>query len=156
MNARRTGAVSAAALSGLVLTLGLAQVVAPEWVKRVGLDVWNMPGLRADARASAKEAAELRARQEKLGQEIELSEHVAARLADGSLTLAEATDELEPILRDRPGFDAIRVAKYEAPTFRHGVARYAIMKVHALLARDPARRAAVSARLEAEYAALGG
>ena len=154
MNARRTGAVSAAALSGLVLTLGLAQVVAPEWVKRVGLDVWNLHGLRAEARAGAKKDAELRVQREKLRREVELSEHIGVRLADGSLTLAEATDELEPILRDRTGFDTTRIFAYNAPTFRRGVARYAITKVHELLAPDPTRLAGVSARLEAEYAGL--
>jgi hypothetical protein len=41
MIARRTGAASAAALRALALTLALAQAVAPGWVGRVGLDVWN-------------------------------------------------------------------------------------------------------------------
>jgi hypothetical protein len=154
MNARRTGTVSAAALGGLAFALGLAQVVAPGWVKRVGLDVWNMPGLRSDARAAAARGAELRARHEALRRQIDLSDHVCARLAGGVLTLAEATDELEPLMRERLGFELMWDVHYTAPTFRHGVARYAIRKVQFLLASDSARLAAVSACLEAEYAAL--
>jgi hypothetical protein len=57
-------------------------------------------------------------------------------------------------LRDRAGFEATWTRNYHAPTFRLGVARFAILKVRYLLASDPERMSAVSARLEAEYAAL--
>ena len=154
MNARRTGTVSAAALSGLVVTLGLAQVIAPEWVKGVGLDVWNYHTLRDQLEVGEQEAAVAQAKLDQAIRQSELGSHVASRLIDGVLTLAEATDELEPTLRNAPGFETTRVAHYNAPTFRHGVARYVIVRARDLLSDDPTRWAAVSARLEAEYAAL--
>ena len=154
MNARRTGAVSAASLSVMALSLGLAHVIAPEWVKRVGLDVWNYPGLRDQWRATEVEAAQAQAKQDQMHRRMELGSHVSARLATGSITLAEAVDELEPVMRDAPGFESTYLYHYQVPTLRQGVARYAIGKVRDQLADDPARWATVSARLETEYAAL--
>jgi hypothetical protein len=152
---RRTGAVSAAALSGLALTLGLAHAAAPRWAARAGLDVWNLPELNARLREIDEETARTRSDGERLLRQIDAAGHLTARLAEGSLTLAEAADELEPLLRDRPGFETVCAVQDGAPTFRHGVARYAIRKALAHLAGDPTRRAATAGRLEAEYAALG-
>jgi hypothetical protein len=154
MTARRTGAVSAAVLSGLALTLVLARAVAPEWATRAGLDVWNLGELRADARATADERAALEDRRHRLQQEAVWTGAFAARLIDGSLTLAEAADQLAPILLERPGFDTVWEVDYRAPDFRRGCARYAITKVQSVLENEPELRAAVVARLEAEYAAL--
>src|SRR5262245_20644207 len=98
MNARRTGIASAATLSGLALALGLAHAVAPEWVKRVGLDLWNLPALRLEARAVDDEAALLQVKADQEFRRTEMGSHIAGQLADGSLTLAEAVAVLEPIM----------------------------------------------------------
>jgi hypothetical protein len=83
-----------------------------------------------------------------------MGEHLAARLADGTLTLAAAVDQLEPAMRARTGFACVCAHQYQVPTLRLGVARYAINRAERLFADDPAGWAAVSSRLEAEYAAL--
>ena len=44
---RRPGTVSAAVLVGLVASLVSAHVIAPEWSRSAGLDVWNLPSLEA-------------------------------------------------------------------------------------------------------------
>jgi hypothetical protein len=150
---RRAGTASAAALSGLVLTLGLAHAAAPEWVRQAGLDVWNAPALRDSLRAGNHRRAELLAHEERLFREIETIDHLAARLAAGSLSLAGATDAAEPILRERPSFPYTASQYYPAPTFRQSIARYLIARIERRHA-DPARWATISARLEAEYAAL--
>jgi hypothetical protein len=153
--ARRAGAASAVAVAGLALVLPLTSAVAPAWSRSVGLDVWNYPDARDQLRAAEEQRAETLASQEELFRQIELGDCVARRLADESLTLREAVAELEEPFGRREGFDVVWRDGYGAPTFRHGVARYAIGRVEVLLAGDPPRRAAARARLEAEYAALG-
>ena len=149
---RRTGAASAAMLSGLALALGFSHAVAPEWAKRVGLDVWNLPAECETLRESDAKLLLLQQRHEQLRREIEFADHITVRLADGTQTLADAVAELEPILQHRPGFPA---ADYgNAPTFRHQVALYMMDRVRRLLAKDPTRLAEVTPRLEADYAAL--
>lgn len=152
--ARRAGTASAATLSGLGAALVLAHTLAPAWAERVGLDLWNLPAARAEARSADEEAAAVRDRQERVFLEIEMGEHVAARLVSGTLSLRGAVGELEPVLRTRAGFQSVCTYQYEVPTFRHGVARYAINRVERLLADDPVGWAAAACRLEAEYAGL--
>ena len=149
---RRAGAASVAALSGLALALGFSHTLAPEWAKGVGLDVWNMPEEREAARKADTDATALQRQQEQLFREIELADHVTTRLAEGKLTLADAVAELEPVLQQRSGFATICEFKYRTSSFRHGVARYAMNRVAIALATDPARRAAVTRHLEAQYA----
>src|SRR5262245_52770417 len=127
--ARRAGTASAAALPALALALGLAHVAAPEWVRRAGLDVWNYAALREAARAGDCRRVALEIQQEQLFQEIEATTRLAERLAAGSVSLAEATDATEPILRDRTGFADVGPRFYPAPTFRLTVARYLIERV---------------------------
>lgn len=151
-NVRRTGAVSAAALSGLALTLGLAHAVAPDWAARAGLDVWNLEELRDDFRANSEEWDELVEKEQRLHRECEATGSVAARMVEGELTLAEAADLLQPILRERPGFESTWRYDYRVPDFRRGCARYAIQRTVRDVAPD--RRAELEDRLEAEYAAM--
>jgi hypothetical protein len=151
---RRAGIASFVAVAVFALALVLTYAVAPAWSRSVGLDVWNYPDARDQLRAANERKAEVTADHEELCRQIDLARHVAGRLADGSLTLREAVGELEGLLAERPGFRTACEVGYAAPSFRHGVARYAINHVETLLAGDPTRRAAASARLEAEYAAL--
>lgn len=152
--ARRAGTVSAAALSGLALTLGFSHAVAPSRVRDAGLDLWNLASIRREVRETDEQKVVLQRTQEQLAREIEMAEHFAARLADGGLTLAEVVEELTPVLAARPGFATAATERFGTPTFRHTVAAYAIDKVRQLLEVEPTRWAAVSARLDAEYAAL--
>jgi hypothetical protein len=153
MNARRTGSATAVALAGLAVALGLAQALAPRWVARSGLDVWNLDALRGEVRQAEAKSAGLNAVRDRLSREVEYADGLAARLIDGSLTLAEAVEGLEPVLRGRAGFETDWREQYRAPTLRRGVARYAIRKVEYLAGGRPGF-AVLKARLEAEYAAL--
>lgn len=152
--ARRAGAASAAALIGLALALGFAHAAAPTWVRRAGLDLWNLPSLRHGLEEGRAEESALRERRDRLDWMIETTDHAAARLIDGSLTLAAAVDELSPVLATRHGFEAEVRYRFNAETFRRGVAAYLIDKAGRALAADPTRWAAVSARLQAEFAAI--
>ena len=56
----------------------------------------------------------------------------------------------------RPGWaDGLQFSYPDAPTQRHRVARYVMSKVRIMYAADPSAWVALSARLDAEYRALG-
>lgn len=157
-NLRRTGNASVAGLSGLpglIVTLGLMPTAAPEWVSRIGLDLWNLASVRESCRATARQHQALEAQAEQLREEIEFVEQVAARLAAGTMTMTMAADTAEPILRDRPGFQFIAALHYPAPTFRLRVARYLsarILQRSSLF--DLISWSMLATRLEVEYAAM--
>ncbi|MFO0822458.1 MAG: hypothetical protein U0792_04955 [Gemmataceae bacterium] len=150
---RRVGAASATALLGLLLAFATAEVFIPQWPHRLGLDVWNWHKVRAEARQHEQEAAAVEAHRVQLRREVEIANHIAAKLIARQITLLEAIDELSPILQHRIGFEHAWPHD-PPPTFRHAVARYAITRVEAELANDPARPAEIVGRLKADYAAL--
>ena len=45
---RRPGIASVAALAGITAALSIAHLVAPEWSRAVGLDVWNLSAAQAE------------------------------------------------------------------------------------------------------------
>lgn len=151
---RRAGTASAAVLTGLVAALGLARAAAPEWTHELSLDFWNANELYALVRATADRRENLQSEQELLYRQIEATDHLATRLAAGVLSLAEAADEGEPLLRGRPGFATVVAARYRAPSMRASVCRYLIDRVARMLASDPAQRESVLKRLETEYSAI--
>lgn len=151
---RRPGIASAATLGGIVLTLGLAHAVAPEWSRAAGLDVWNTGAARAELAGELARGTDLDARNDLVLGQIGASHGVARRLGAGRLTLAAAVDELAVLNADRPGWeDGLLYAYRDAPTMRHRVARYALAKLERV---DAAAWSAEAARLEAEYRALPG
>ncbi|HJZ56466.1 MAG TPA: hypothetical protein VKE74_15985 [Gemmataceae bacterium] len=152
---RRPGIASVATLGVITLTLGTARILAPEWSRHAGLDVWNYPGLTDDLRATDHDRKELEAKHERLRCQIEAADHVIELLIDGELTLPAAVDEIERITQNRSGFPgSLRVSHPDASTDRQLIVRYAIRKAAERLAEDPAQQARVLARLEAEYRQL--
>ncbi len=151
---RRAGTASAATLSVLVSGLAAMHTLAPEWTQRVGIDVWNLPAVLEGQRAADDRAATIDAAQERATRRIEICGHITTRLLDAKMSLAEAVAEMAPLLQDVPGFQSTCKLHYQAPTYRHGVARYAIQRATQMLRHDPTRLAVVLERLEAEYAAL--
>jgi hypothetical protein len=148
---RRPGAASVTVLIGLCLSFAAAHAAAPEWSRRAGLDVWNLPAARAQFRESCQERDEMEARAEQMALRREVANHVAARLIDG-LPLATATDELMELLQhDQAFMSAFELIYSEAPSLRHRFALHAIERASRLLQDDPLRRMAVEARLRAEY-----
>ncbi|MFO0795895.1 MAG: hypothetical protein U0804_00305 [Gemmataceae bacterium] len=152
---RRPGIASVATLAGIVLTLGVAHVVAPEWSRAAGLDVWNAGDARAELAATLARGDDLEVEHELVTTQIRGSLGVVTRLADGRLTLDRAVDELIVLNQGRTAWaDGLEYAHPTAPTHRHRVARYAIEKLANEYLADPAAWAELSARLEAEYRGL--
>lgn len=154
MTIRRAGASSAATLIGLALTIVVAHAMAPEWLRGVGLDVWNYPVALAANKAANQEWQSLQAQHEQLYKEIELSDYVAAQLIAGTLSLEAAVDELEPVLSHRSSFDRNVQVIYHAKTFRQSVARYLIQRIPRIMRNDPERQIAVLGQVECEYSQI--
>jgi hypothetical protein len=151
---RRAGTATVGTLTGLGLVVGLIHLTAPRWVNSLGLDVWNLPSLREDLRVTQQEGAVVDQRRQQIRHEIELADYITDELIHGRLTLAQATDRLEPMLRNRDGFECAWKQSYRMPSFRHGVAWYAIRRVEYRLRDDPARQVKITAQLEKEFTAI--
>jgi hypothetical protein len=151
---RRAGTASAAVLTGLVLTLGLTHATAPEWTRRAGLDVWKLAEARDAFQTTADESVRIRDEAERLRESIEAVDHITTRLVAGDLTLSDATDVTEPLLRERRGFSFAAESYYAAPTFRMSVGRYLIDRARRVLSTQLSRSTTVLARLEGEYATM--
>jgi hypothetical protein len=152
---RRPGAASAAVLFGLSTSLFAAHMIAPDWSRRTGLDLWNLPSLNAEFRAAADEQDKVSADAERSARRREAANQIAANLATGATTLAVATDEVVEVFQDEPGVKMVLASAHQVcPTDRDRFARHLIERVKRVLAADPDRRAAVVARLEDEFRAL--
>jgi hypothetical protein len=151
---RRTGATSAAVLSGLIAMFGLAHAATPEWARQAGLDVWNLGEAQERLRETNEESARLRDEVEQLRESIEAAEHLTTRLINGEVTLAHATDLIEPLMLERPGFKSSASISHPAPTFRLMVARYLVDHVRRSLQSDPSRLAGLEVQLRAEFESM--
>lgn len=146
---RRTGAASVTALSGFILFFGLAPTIAPQWLR--WSDLWKLREHRDALREAVDESVRIGDEAMQLQASIEAAEHIAGRLIAGTLSLAEAAEMAEPLVRNRPGFSSVDDWHYPGSSFRQLIARYLIRKVYSILENDPNRLAVALARLEAEY-----
>jgi hypothetical protein len=152
---RRPGASSVTVLFVLGACFVLAHLLAPDWCRRAGLDVWNLPSARVALHAAADERAEVAANAERCARRREAANQVAAKLAVGTVTLSVATDEVMEVFRDDSGMPLVLGTVYpDAPTMRHRFARNVIDRVKRVLSDEPDRCAVVLARLENEYRVL--
>src|SRR5262245_11999482 len=150
---RRPGAASVSVLVGVTVSLAVAHLIAPEWSRPAGLDVWNLPELRQTQKQIDDERAELDGARARLQHRIEAADHIATRLLNGELTLATAADELA-LLHDDGSQTSLETHHPDAPSKRHVFARHTIERVARLLQDEPARCKAIRERLEAEYRSL--
>lgn len=152
----RTATASLATLSGLAVAVGLAHAVAPGWTRAIGLDVWNAPAADAEYRRTLAAGEQLDDTRRRLRAQVAVTDGLAADLATGRLSVAEAADEVARVNAGRWGFEVTLAAFYPAvPTFRERVARYAIDRgLRRLAETDPSDARRARDRLEAEYQEL--
>lgn len=149
---RRPGIASVAALGGITAALLAAHVVAPEWSRAAGLDVWNAVAAETERRATEDRRGELEDLHGRLRQQMAVAEQLATRLIDGDIPLAAAADEVMVANRGRDAFYFVLQREHpSATTERQMAARYLIAKVKDRYYDDPSSGTAVLARLEAEY-----
>jgi hypothetical protein len=154
---RRPGAASVAALGVITLSVAAAHAVAPNWSRSVGLDVWRYSEYAADLRQCHDRRKELAAGHERLFQQMDVGDRLAAGLIDAHVSLADAADEIGRVNQDRTGFaDTLRWSFGDGTSPRQRFARYLLVRARSRLedAGDPSRLAEVTARLEAEYRAM--
>ena len=151
---RRAGTASVTVLSGCILLFVFAPISAPTWVRQAGVDIWELYRYQDSLKVSGDETARLDDEATQLHAAIEATEHLVDRMIAETLSLADAAELVEPLVRDRPGFSSAIDWHYAAPSFRLSVARYLIGKVKFILEDDPSRRVITLARLEAEYARM--
>jgi hypothetical protein len=151
---RRPGGASATVLVVLGLSLVTAHAIAPEWSRRAGLDVWNLPSLEEEFRVINEERLDVEAHAEQSANRRVTANLIARKLADGQ-SLATAVDEMMEVFQDDRAMRCSLESMYsDAPTPRHRFALHTIDRVKRLLKEDPLRCRSVAARLEAEYKAL--
>ena len=153
MTLRHIRIASFAVPSVVAVIFVFACVISPSWAKHVGLDVWNLPSLQKDLKVVVDRDAALDEQHEQLLGELEFGDYLASRLIDGTMTLAQATNDLEPILRHRHGFETTCEFHYRVHTLRQGTARNLIIRVESLTSTD-SRWPCISERLEAEFVAI--
>ncbi len=152
---RRPGAASAAVLLALGASLVAAHLIAPEWSRRTGLDVWNAASANDLLLRATDERDAVQTDADRAASRRETANQIAAQLIDGDTTLPAATDEMLEVFRDDVGMKCVlETINPDAQTERHRFARHTIERVKRVLPDDPARRAAVVERLEAEYCAM--
>ena len=149
---RRPGAASAAVLFGLSISLGAAHAVAPDWSRRAGLDVWSLPALERQRLNVVEERHDVEARATDSARRRETANQIAAQLVSGAIALPTATDEIHKIFCEDVGMVITLEGSHRtAPTERLRFARHTIGRAERLLVGEPARCAALRARLEVEY-----
>ncbi len=152
---RRRGTASAAVLTGLALGLAFAHLTAPDWSRRVGLDVWNYDTAERDLRAAAAEQDEVEAFAERSARRREAAGQIAAQLAAGTIALPAAADELRDMFAGETAVTGAIDGWYaRVPPGRLRYARHAIDRALRLVEDDPTRTEEVRARLEAEFCVL--
>jgi hypothetical protein len=142
---------------GLVMGVALFASIAFSFGSRsVSRSVWPCMGMYDNSELAelAARSDELDAKKERLYWAIEIANSLAAQLAAGFVSLEDATTRMEPILRERGGFETSgsRTPGFVCP--RRATARYLIDKVQQLPGVNPNRLEDVSRRLEAEYVTL--
>lgn len=149
---RRPGAASAAVLIGLTVSLAAAHLLAPEWSRRAGLDVWNYAALDELKKSIAEERAEMDAKAESDVRRRARADQLATRLVTGEAPLEVVAAEIGALFAGDEGWKCALEA-FHAET--HGMpllhARHAIDRATRLLNHDPARKDALRVRLETEY-----
>jgi hypothetical protein len=148
--------VSAVVLVGLGAGLVACHVIAPEWSRHMGLDVWNLSAAEQSYRSAVETDEHLGAAIEHEAARRAAARTVVVRLINGTAILAEAADELAEIAGPDPGRRLILELRYPSVADeRHRFALHAIDRVKWHLGAAPETEP-VLRRLEAEYRALPG
>jgi hypothetical protein len=141
-----------AALAVTVAAWLAAAAADPAWAQAIGVDVWNVGRLEADLAASAAAGERLRAAGDWQLARFEMNQQVVAELAAGRVRLLDAAREMYEGNRDVPGYRAMLPARFpHAPTPEAQSASDLLYRVRIVLDKQPARREAALARLQAEY-----
>lgn len=132
-----------------VLALALAVlVIHPTWASALGVDVWNIPAMKAELRANAERVEQMQEQDENILYRIRLKEAIVADLLAHRITLADATDRFAALNESRPDYMELIRAQYPGQTDQEKLARNVIAFTE--LRAPVSERPAVKNRLEAD------
>jgi hypothetical protein len=113
-----------------------------------------MPSAISANKTADEKYASLKAKEQQLYQDIQLSNNVAGELAAGTITLKDAVDEMEPVMRNRTGFVESLQVSFGTSSLREGVARYLISRIPRSMTHDLVELSNTLYRLECEFETL--
>lgn len=137
--------VSAVAVSAVT-------VANPRLAERLGLDVWNLPGLRAKIEASEERDREIAAEGDDLQHRIALKEAIVADVLADRSDLATATERFLEMNRTRPEYMNVIRAAHPGDTDEEKMAHNVIAFCQTRV--PPADRATLTERLGAQLARM--
>jgi hypothetical protein len=140
--------IRCAVLGACLSVAGLVLAVHPTWAATLGIDVWNVPALKAQMRTSAEEGHRLDAEDEYVRRRIELKEMIVRDLIAEKIPLAEATDRFAALNAMCPRSEAAVRDFFPGSTDREKTARNVIS--FAVTRAAPHAQAALASRLESE------
>jgi hypothetical protein len=152
--ARRAGASSAATLFALATAIVLAHVVAPDWTKAAGLDLWEVPALRNQTANYAKHCSELNEEIEESRNRVAIKEHLIELLVSGEMSLKDVTDEFLELNRGHNNYMIMIRRTFNGSTDREKIARNVLAFTSQRERGSLFQRMAVMARLMNEFEEL--
>jgi hypothetical protein len=149
---RRVGASALGTLIAFVGAFILVHVLAPNWARAVGLDVWEVRKDMADRQGECLRERELEDQLSQLTRQVGAAQVVIDALIDGRISLETAVRQLAEINLGRPGFeDVLRTVYPENMSPRARLGLYTIGHVRSNLDTNPDKQKKVLARLENEF-----
>ncbi len=138
---------------GLTLALLAAAAAHPTLARAAGVDFWNLADVRAEAEEAAEHGRVLDERDSFIMRRITIKEGLVAALIAGRASLGDVAVQFLDLNSAEPSYlDHLRTSvpgDSDLERSAHNVLHYASARV-----TDPAARAAVLARLEAELVCL--
>lgn len=131
-----------------VLAVGTVLTVHPTLARAIGVDVWNVPALNAELRATTEESGRLDAEDGDVRHRIAVKETLVAELIAGRASLDEVTDRFVALDATRPANLAAVRDKFPGDTDHEKMARNVI--AYALPRATAHQRAALAHRLDTE------
>lgn len=148
---RRTGKTSAATLFGIGVTVICAHLLAPDWTKAAGLDVWNVPSLRSQVESDTREGLGISFEIEESRRRFVLKEHIIDRLLSERMTLKEATAQFLILNENHTSAMMVIRLTYRGATDEESTARNVIALAIPRIEGTFVEKAAILARLKYEF-----
>lgn len=146
---RRTGATSIGTLAAFAAAFLSVHLLAPQWARSAGLDVWELSDAAEWQKREQDRARDIDADLDRLADQIAAADAIATALIEGRMELDDAVDRVVEINRERPGFEVVLLSHYSGErTHRERVEQYLLAKVSSQLASNPSHRAEVLERIE--------
>jgi len=147
---RRTGATSAATLCGIGTVVICAHLLAPNWTKAAGLDVWNVPSLRSQAESDTREGLGLSFEIEESRRRFVLKEQIIDSLLSEEINLKEATAQFLVLNENHKGAMMVIRSTYKGTTDEESTALNVVALAIPRMEGSLFEKAAIMSRLANE------